>query len=68
MNYRMITVLLLAGLAVVFIVQNVHVVEIKFLFWSVEMSRSLLMFFLLAVGVIIGWFIHGHLKQKKSKL
>jgi membrane protein CcdC involved in cytochrome C biogenesis len=31
------------------------------------MSRSLLMFLLLAIGIIIGWFLHGYLKHKKDK-
>lgn len=66
MNYKMITVLILSGLVVLFIVQNVTVVEIKFLFWSIQMSRSLLIFILLAIGFVIGWFMHGHLKRKKS--
>ena len=67
MNYKLILILILAGLAVVFIIQNVAVVEIQFLFWSIQMSRSLLMFFLLAVGVILGWFLHGYWKYRKGK-
>lgn len=66
MNIKLIVVLVLAGLAVVFIVQNVTVVEVKFLLWSVEMSRALLMFLLLAVGIVIGWFLHGHFKLSKG--
>ena len=67
MNYKLISVLILAGLTVLFIIQNVAVVEIQFVFWSIQMSRSLLMFFLLAVGVILGWFLHGYLKYRKGK-
>jgi uncharacterized integral membrane protein len=66
MNYKMIIVLIFTGLAVLFIIQNVTVVEIKFIFWSFQMSRALLMFILLAIGFIIGWFMHGHLKHKKN--
>ncbi len=67
MNYKLILMLILAGLAVLFIIQNVAVVEIQFLFWSIQMSRSLLMFLLLAIGITIGWFLHGYLKHKKVK-
>ena len=67
MNNKMIVVLILSGLAVLFIIQNVAVVEIKFLFWSIQMSRSLLIFILLAIGFVIGWFMHGHLKRKKIR-
>lgn len=67
MSYKMIVVLIVSGLAVLFIIQNTTVVEIKFLFWSIQMSRSLLMFILLAIGFVIGWFTHGHFKNKKIK-
>jgi uncharacterized integral membrane protein len=66
MNIKLIVALVLAGLAVIFIVQNVTVVEVKFLLWSVEISRALLMFLLLAAGIVIGWFLHGHFKCRKD--
>lgn len=65
MNIKLTLLLLLSGLAVLFILQNVTVVEIKFLLWSVEMSRALMMFLLLAVGIVIGWFLHGHWRQHR---
>lgn len=68
MNSKLILILTLAGLAVLFIIQNVAIVEIQFLFWSTRMPRSLLIFLLLAIGIIIGWFLHGYLKHRKEKL
>ena len=52
MQVKLLLALALSGLAVLFIVQNVAVVEIQFLFWSLSlsMSRSLLMFLLLAIA------------------
>lgn len=67
MNYKLILILTLAGLAVLFIIQNIAAVEIQFLFWSIQMSRSLLIFSMLAIGFIIGWFLHGYLKYRKEK-
>lgn len=67
MNHKLILMLVLAGLSVLFIIQNVAVVEIQFLFWSIQMSRSLLMFLMLAIGVIIGWFLHSYLKYQKGR-
>lgn len=67
MNYKMFIVLILAGLAVLFIFQNVAIVEIQFLFWAVQMSRSLLMLLLLAIGIIIGWFLHGYIRHRKNR-
>jgi uncharacterized integral membrane protein len=67
MNYKMLLILILSGLAVLFIIQNVAVVEIQFLFWATQMPRSLLMFLLLAVGIIIGWFLHSYVKHREEK-
>jgi uncharacterized integral membrane protein len=67
MKYKMPFILILSGLAVLFIIQNVAVVEIQFLFWATQMPRSLLMFLLLAIGVIIGWILHGYVRHRESK-
>jgi uncharacterized integral membrane protein len=63
----MLTTLSLLGFVVLFIIQNVAVVEIQFLFWSTQMPRSLLMFLLLVIGVMIGWFLHGFVKRHREK-
>jgi uncharacterized integral membrane protein len=67
MNFKLIIILILACLAVLFIIQNVEIVEIRFLVWSVQLSRSLLMFFLVAAGIIIGWFLNSFFKHRKGK-
>jgi len=67
MNYKMLLILILSGLAVFFIIQNVAVVEIQFLFWAAQMPRSLLIFLLLAIGVIIGWVLHGYVRYHENK-
>jgi lipopolysaccharide assembly protein A len=67
MSIKLILILILASLAVIFITQNVAVVEVSFLFWSVSMSRALLIFFLLMIGFVLGWFLHGYLSYRKSK-
>jgi len=67
MNLRLTLILLLSSLAVVFIAQNVAVVEIVFLYWSASMSSALLIFFTLLIGFILGWFLHSYLLYRKSK-
>ena len=44
MHIKLVFSLILAGLAVLFVIQNVAVVEISFMIWTVSMSRSLLIF------------------------
>jgi uncharacterized integral membrane protein len=56
----------MAGLAVLFILQNVTVVDMKFLFWTLSMSRALLMSLILSVGIILGWLLHSYFKRSKT--
>lgn len=65
MNVKLIITLILVGLAVIFIVQNAVVAEIRFLFWSLEMSRALLIFIVLCLGIITGWLLSGFTRHKK---
>jgi putative membrane protein len=67
MNVKLILSLILVGLAVIFIIQNVAVVEIQFLFWTMSMSRALFMFFLLAIGLLTGWVGRGFAIQRKKQ-
>jgi uncharacterized integral membrane protein len=67
MNLKLILVLILASLAVIFIIQNATVVDVRFLFWNVSMSRALLIFLLLIIGIALGWFLHSYLSYRKSK-
>lgn len=67
MNFKLILILVLASLAVVFIAQNVAVVEIGFLFWRASMSSALLIFFTLMIGFVLGWSLHSYLLYRKAK-
>jgi uncharacterized integral membrane protein len=57
---RMIVVIVLAVLALIFVIQNSESHRIDMLFWNVSMPLWLWMIILLAVGVVIGsifpWF------------
>lgn len=67
MNIKTYIGLALLLLAVVFIVQNTTLVEIWFLFWKISISRSLMILFVLAIGIIIGWITAGHLNRKHRR-
>ena len=67
MNAKLIVALALLTLVALFIIQNVAVVEIQFLFWSMQMSRALLMFLVLAAGILIGWFLHAYLRHRRGR-
>lgn len=59
MTPKLLLTLTLVFLMVVFVLQNTTVVEIRFLFWTVSMSRALLIIILVAIGAIFGWLAHG---------
>lgn len=58
-NIRLVLVLILIGLIVIFTIQNVAEVEIQFLLWGFHTRRALLIFFVLAIGIVIGWIAHS---------
>ncbi len=67
MNLKLVLVVILSSMAVLFIAQNVAVVEIGFLYWRWSMSSSVLIFSNLITGFILGWFIHSYLLVRQSK-
>jgi len=50
---------LLGCIVVLFIIQNTEVTEVRFLFWSVAMSRALMFFLLFALGMVVGGLLHA---------
>jgi uncharacterized integral membrane protein len=67
MNFKLMIILVFLGLAAIFIIQNVAAVEVSFLFWSIAMSRALLIVFALVIGFVSGWIVHGYLALRRSK-
>ena len=66
MNAKLILCIILAGMAAVFIIQNVTSVDLTFLFWTLSMSRALLMLLILSLGFILGWLLHGNSRRIKT--
>ena len=54
---KLISVLILVGLLVVFVVQNAEVLKVVFLIWTFEIRRALLIFVALVIGILIGWLL-----------
>ena len=60
MNAKLTAVFILIALALIFLIQNTIVVDLRFLFWTLSMSRALLFILLSLLGATLGWFLHGH--------
>lgn len=66
MNVKLILGILLAALAVVFLIQNVTSVDLTLFFWTLSISRALLMCMILIAGIILGWLLHGSFRRIKT--
>ena len=58
-HYKLLLALILVGLVVLFAVQNYEVVQLRLVFWSLEISRALLLFIVFATGVGLGWIVRS---------
>lgn len=67
MSFKLIYLLALAGMVTVFVFQNTAVVEVRFLLWTVAMSRALLIIVLLTIGIALGWLLHGVRTRRRRK-
>lgn len=67
MNWRFLLSLVLIGVVVLFIFQNIGVVEIRFLLWSAAISRSLLLLVVFVVGVLVGWIWHTLWRRARER-
>ncbi len=56
MSLKLYTGLALMILVVIFTLQNVEVVQVNFLIWDFSISRALMIFLVLSIGILIGWF------------
>ena len=66
MSPKLYAISALIALAAIFIIQNFEVVELRFLFWKIGMSRALMFLLLLLIGMAIGWLLRGHQLNKEQ--
>ena len=52
-----ILLLVLLALVILFALQNTQVVEVQFFFWTLSMSRALVLLGTLVIGLFSGWLI-----------
>lgn len=63
---RLILSLVLLALVLIFALQNVADVEVQFLLWTLVLPRSLLVFVVLFIGLVAGWFLRGAMRRAGS--
>ena len=66
MTFKLVITTALIVLVMIFAVQNAAVVDIRLLFWDVAFPRSLLIFMMLLIGAVIGWFLRSAFRILKK--
>lgn len=60
---KLFSIIVLISLMSIFAIQNVAVVELQFLIWSIEIPRALLLLLVLLIGITIGYVGHALVKR-----
>ena len=66
MNFKLISGLIIVCLILIFIIQNIAIVEIRLFFWTIEISLVLLILILLGLGMVAGWLLNDYLTYRKK--
>ncbi len=66
MNFKLISGLIIICLILVFIIQNIAIVEIRLFFWTIEISLVLLILILLGLGMVAGWLLNDYFTYRKK--
>jgi len=62
---KTVIILILLSIFVIFILQNTQVVDIKFLFWQMSLSRVILLLGALFIGILVGLIIGWEASKKR---
>lgn len=65
-NPKQITILVIAVLFLIILLQNTQVVTFSLLFWEVRMSQIILLPLMLALGFIGGYLTHSIRRRRKQ--
>jgi uncharacterized integral membrane protein len=57
MNFKIIASMTLLFVVVLFTLQNTETVSLSFFFWEFSLSRALMFFLMLSIGVLTGYIL-----------
>lgn len=64
MKKKLIVILVLVGLLLILIIQNIQNISLNIFFWNIMMPQVILVLILFALGFVIGFLVA---KMKRSK-
>ena len=65
--FRSTLFVVLIAVVLIFVIQNTQIVEFQFLGWTFPISRALMLFGTLAVGVIAGFLLAFPKRRQQQK-
>ena len=65
--FRNTLFIILIAVVLIFVIQNTQIVEFRFLVWAFPISRALMLFGTLAVGIIAGWLLAFPKRRQQQK-
>jgi len=65
---RAVIFICLIAAVFIFVFQNMQTVEVKFLLWTLTISRALILFITLAIGLIGGYILSKPIRKQKRKI
>lgn len=67
MKPKVIIILVLIVVFLIVILQNTQVIEFQMLFWKIEMSRIIVITFMMLLGFVLGYLVARMEKEAKKK-
>ncbi len=65
MKPKVIGLILLLLIMLIFALQNIQTITLKFLFWQTETSAVLSILFSFLIGILVGWLIRFRQPSRK---
>ena len=66
-NPKLITVVVVAILFLIFLMQNTQMVTLRLYFWKIAMSQVILILLVMLIGFVIGYVLKNWKKKKRFK-
>ena len=58
--------MIIGVMALIFVLMNAELVDLRLYFWTVTVSRSMMLLLVLTTGIAIGYILNG-LRMRKSR-
>jgi uncharacterized integral membrane protein len=65
-RFKAVVAAILIAIVLVFVFQNLVIVDIDFLFWTLQANRAAVLFSVFGAGIVVGWLACA-LKRRRAK-